>query len=102
MNLEQMNFEDSLKFCHKLKSTILTPYTIEENIRLYDFVKRFAPICMPKNHATSFMWLGINDKEEEGVWRDLNVIILCKICIFSKYRSLPYYTRFHKKRISIF
>ena len=70
---EIMKFVEAKDLCTRLKSKIFLPKNEDENSYMYDEIKKFASTCKPKNHATSFMWLGATDAKVEGNWTDLYV-----------------------------
>ncbi|XP_063596199.1 uncharacterized protein LOC134773051 [Penaeus indicus] len=54
--------------CRKLKSTLATPQSPEENGALFKQAAHFASVCQPPNHATGFFWMGA--KREKDDWVD--------------------------------
>ena len=73
---EKMHFNKARAFCQKMKTDVIVPTTEEENTALYQTVSKFSGLCKPKNHATSFMWLGATDAKIDGQWEDFYVCIL--------------------------
>ncbi|KAF2367948.1 Low-density lipoprotein (LDL) receptor class A repeat [Trinorchestia longiramus] len=67
---EPFTVDEAFGLCSKLKADLLAPTTEAENIKAYDLVEQYAVKCQPKNHGSSFMWLGFTDGAEEGNWTD--------------------------------
>jgi len=68
---QPFKFHEATPFCAKLGAAVFTPRSSRENAWGYERVQALAGVCQPRNHASSFMWLGVTDAKEEGVWTDL-------------------------------
>lgn len=64
---------EAKQWCVNLKSSLAMPRDAQGNERLYNMALPFLDQCRPPNHAKGFMWLGITDEVENGVWTDLEV-----------------------------
>ena len=54
-----------------MKSPLAVPMNKRENDILYNDAIDYVNVCKPKNHASSFMWLGAT--QNNGKWQDYNV-----------------------------
>ncbi|XP_045126023.1 uncharacterized protein LOC123513162 isoform X2 [Portunus trituberculatus] len=67
---------EARQWCVNHKSMLAVPRSAEENERLYAQAIPFLNQCRPPNHAKGFFWLGATDKANNGVWTDLEGVLL--------------------------
>ncbi|KAK8394124.1 hypothetical protein O3P69_006367 [Scylla paramamosain] len=67
---------EAKQLCVNLKSRLAVPRNAEDNERLYAQALPFLNQCRPPNHAKGFFWLAATDESENGVWTDLEGVLL--------------------------